>query len=88
MKLLDLTAPPAGRRALEKEVVLLARASASCRHVVRLLGVSVVSTLSVGSGGPATAGEEGSPQLLALVMPVYRCNLTAYITEQPGTRGV
>ncbi len=68
--------------------MLLARASASCRHVVRLIGVSVLSILSVGSGGPATAGAEGSPRLLALVMPVYPRNLTKHIQEQPGMLGI
>ncbi len=84
MKLLDMTAPPAGRRALEEEVMLMARASASCPHVVRLLGVSTVSIASVGSGRPATASEQGGPQHLALVMPAYPCNLTKHIEEQPG----
>jgi hypothetical protein len=83
VKLLDMTTPPAGRQDLEA-VMLMARASTSCQHVVRLLGVSTVSIASVGSGRPATASEQGGPQHLALVMPAYTCNLTKHIEEQPG----
>ncbi len=84
MKLLDMTAPPTARRALEKEAMLMALASTTCSHVVRLLGVSTVSIASMGSGRPATASEQGGRQHLALVMPAYPCNLTKHIADQPG----
>ena len=41
MKLLPLSGPQSARLALQREVHLLARVSAACRHTVRLLGVTV-----------------------------------------------
>ncbi|KXZ42214.1 hypothetical protein GPECTOR_181g260 [Gonium pectorale] len=79
VKLLPLSGRPAGRQALEREVQLLARASAACRHVVQLLGVSRLTHNGGGGRGGGAAVEE-----LALVMRRYPQSLKQYLDEQPG----
>ncbi|KXZ42313.1 hypothetical protein GPECTOR_163g141 [Gonium pectorale] len=64
--------------ALEREVQLLARASAACRHVVQLLGLSRLA--HNGGGGQ---GGDGAVEELAQVMRRYPQSLKQYLDAQP-----